>query len=159
MSNTGVSFVIPRIAAEASAITGIRTAYATIPRAVNDADLPGLVVLPGPAIYDYQSATWGETMQSRKRTYYLDLLYSRSDTGVGGEVQIAVEPLMDSLTDFFSARPGLWLDGTTQPEDVVFNSRMVGDSGYIKIEYAGKAYDGVRFSLEVEEVFDVGYTD
>lgn len=155
-----VEFTIARIATlinnDPGGVGGVQ-AFAQIPREIQDAGLPAIVILPGPAAYDTDSM--GDEIVVEKRIYNLHFFYSRVDVGTEGEAQAALVPYFSRIRNFFVARPGLWDAEAVQPEDVQFDSRLIGDQGFEKIQYGANAFYGIRFQLEVTEIAAIEYAD
>ncbi len=64
-------------------------------------------------------------------TYRATLFYDQSLFGTETQSESGLLPLIDSIKAYFFQRPGLQLDTLADPEaDVVFNAKIVGNSGY-----------------------------
>lgn len=148
-----------RIAAMAALIPGIQTAFASIPRVVQDAELPAVVIFPGEATYDVD--TFGDNDVVETRLYRILFLIQKAAYGTETQAQVAIEPFFNTIRDYFLARPGLELTGATLPQVVVYDSVMLGDSGYQIIGYpdAQSSYAAIEYRLSVKEWSAVAYQD
>lgn len=110
-------------------IPGITTAYTYIPRTLQTAQLPAIVIEPGQAAYDTDN--WGTEMVMSIETYRATLFYDQALFGTETQSETGLLPLIDSIKTYFFQRPGLQLDTLSDPQaDVVFNAKIVGSSGY-----------------------------
>ncbi len=148
-----------RIAAMAQLIPGITVAFPSIPRVVQDAELPAVVVFPGEATYDVD--TFGDNDVVETRLYRVLFLIQKAAYGTEDQAQVAIEPFFNTIRDYFLARPGLELTGATLPQTVVYNSTMIGDSGYQIIGYPDQqsSYAAIEYRLSVIEFAEVNYAD
>lgn len=158
------STVRKRIANMWNGITGVQTHYYQIPRKLNDAELPGVVIFPGAATYDNTDAL-GEQMVLDTRIYEMVLYLAKAQFDTEGQLEIDADPFFDQVRDYFLARPGLELDaqGTTQSESV-YDSNILGDGGLqigpYPIQGQGSPdYIQIRWRLQVREVAAVAYHD
>lgn len=164
MSTSGVDFTVARIAALLQQLQGnpltdgqLVTVFDVVPRAIQDSQCPAIVILPGPATYDTVSLS--KAIVKEDRTYFVDYLFYRADAQTAGESQTTIEPIFSVIRNFLLARPGLYDTQIAQPEDVVFDSTLQGDEGYVIIPFAGEKYQGVRFRLQVTETARVSFVD
>jgi len=147
-----------RIAAMAALIPGITTAFPSIPRVVQDAELPAVVIFPGEATYDVD--TFGDNDVVETRLYRILFLIQKAAYGTEDQAQVAIEPFFNTIRDYFLARPGLELTGAMLPQTVVYNATMLGDSGYQIIGYPqGSDYAAIEYRLQVVEFAEVNYAD
>lgn len=141
-------------------ITGVRTAYDNIPRKLQAAQLPGVVIFPADALYDTDiqgDDTNVETRQYRMVLYLCEVAFEGE-----GDLQIDADPFFETVKNHFLARPQLTLDNATEPQDVVYNARLVGDAGFQIGTYpltADKQYALIEWRLEVKEVGNVSYVN
>lgn len=152
-----------RIARMAAEITGIRTPYQQIPRVLQDAELPGLVVFPGAATND--KTTFGNEINYQIRTYELVLYLQKAQFDTEGQGQLNVDPFFDAVTTHYLARPGLEIDaeGAAQSENE-YDSMLLGDDGLQVGPYPisgpqSPDYLQIRFRLQVKELAGIVYQD
>lgn len=137
-------------------------AFADIPRVIQDAELPCMVILPGAATYD--KADTGDTNFVEDRTYQLFVLIQNGLLGTESQAQISLDPFFDTVRDYFMARPGLELDSAQPTDDnLVYDAQIVRDAGFELIPYPGgantKQYIGIVFDLQVKEWHGISYQD
>jgi len=136
-------------------IPGITKAFQYIPRTLQPAYLPAVVIYPGEAAYDWESV--GDGMVRTTEVYRATLYYDQAAFGTETQSETGLLPLIDSIKDYFFQRPGLQLDALADPQaDVVFNARLVRSGGYQLATYAtGKDtqsdFAAVTFTHEVTE--------
>lgn len=143
----------------------IQTAFPNIPRTVQPAQLPAVIIFPGAATYDYDE--YGENIVSETRKYRSLLLVSSALLGNEQTGEENVEPYFSRVRDYFAARPGLEDDTENEPHTVVVECHIVGDSGYVKAEYPTGTgievgmglFHAIEFNFEVEEVANITYKD
>jgi hypothetical protein len=145
----------PRIIAAWQQITGVQHVYAHIPRVIQPAELPGVIVFPGEASYE----DFASDMTMENRVYRCWLFLAEAKLGVEGQAEIDADPWFDRVRSHFVARPGLELDDTTPPQDIVFDSTYEGDSGFTIRPYGNKQYGIIEFRLRVNELADIAYQD
>lgn len=145
-------------------IAGVVTHYYQIPRVLQDAELPGVVIFPGRSVYD-SSNELGEQMVKDTRIYEMVLYLSKALYGVEGQIEIQADPFFDQVKLYFLARPGLELDaqGASQSESV-YDSMLLGDGGlqvgpYPLSGQGSPDYIQIRWQLQVEEVMEIDYAD
>lgn len=151
-----------RIAAMWGEINGVRTAYANIPRALQDAALPGAVVFPGRATHAKDET---EAFIHETRIYRMVLYIEKAAFGTEGQGEIDADPFFDSVLLHFAARPGLELnsEGAQQSESVL-DAEMLTDGGLQVGPYplAGQGtpdYIQIAWDLQVTELIEVNYQD
>jgi hypothetical protein len=151
-----VDFVRTRLAALERQIPGIVTAHDRIPRSLNGAACPQFVNRVAEARYN--QATFGEQAISEERLYLAELYVAELETGAEGQSEDMTTVLIDTVRDFFLARPQLQLDGSTE---AVYRAVLESDTGaVVGIEYpigSGKRYAGIRFNLRVYEIHHIAY--
>lgn len=152
-----------RIANMWNGVTGVTTHYYNIPRVLQDAELPGVVIFPGRAVYD--SSSFGEQIVKETRIYEMVLYLAKALFGSEGQLEVQADPFFDQVKLYFLAHPGLELDaeGATQSESV-YDSTLLGDGGLTVGPYplAGQGspdYIQIRWQLQVEEVEPIAYRD
>lgn len=156
------SATMTRIAAVAGEITGIKKAYNKIPMRIQDAELPAIVPMPSQSRYDY--TTHGEEVVEKPRRWLVYLYFQRARFGTEGEYQDDTTDMIDTVANHFIARPGLTLASGAASQDKVYDSRVVGDSGFQLLAYPPNAqfapeYIGSVIELEVEEIEAISYAD
>jgi hypothetical protein len=151
-----VDFVRARLAALQRLIPGIATAYDRIPASINNAELPAFVNRAAEARYNM--TTLGEQAVSEERLYFMELYVAEIETGAPGQSEDMTVPFVDTVRDFFLARPQLQIDDSTE---AVYRAVLESDTGaVVGIEYpqgSGKRYAGIRFSLRVYEIHHIAY--
>lgn len=152
-----------RIANMWNSITGVKTAYLQIPRALQDAELPGAVIFPGAALYD--TDTLGDQMVDVIRVYEMILYIERAAFGTEGQGQLDADTFFDQVSTFFLARPGLELpaQGANQVESA-YDALLLGDNGLQVGPYplqgqGSPDYVQIRWRLQVKEVAPILYAD
>ena len=138
----------------------ITTAYSLIPRSIPDAHLPATVVMAGPAADDTDQA--GDETNTEVRTYEVHIFTERAAFGAEGEYQDNVEDLIEQIKGHFRARPGLELEGESEPQTVVYDAHVTGDRGMQFKLWGGpegQEYIGSTVLLSVTELSGVTYQD
>ncbi len=143
----------------------IETAFDRIPRLIYPANLPAVLIFPGPATYNYDD--YGENIVTETRSYRCVIAASQVTLGNMETGEVRVEAFFDSVRDYFAARPGLEDDNASEPQDIVHKARIGNDSGYFIFEYpAGLAdseglglFHAVDFTFEVIELASITYKD
>lgn len=126
-------------------ILGIRRAFVDPPRSVASADLPCFLNFVGPATFDVVP----DDVCTEQGEYTALLFVAPAQSGAPGEASAACRPWLDTVRDFFAARPTL------------DNARYVLDGGLVRrgkprsYDVAGTAYLGVEFVLSFIEMFNV----
>lgn len=152
-----------RIANMWDGITGVVTHYYQIPRVLQDAELPGVVIFPGAATYDTDS--FGDQMVLDTRIYEMVLYLAKASFGTEGQLEVQADPFFDQVRDYFLARPGLELDAeTTHQSETQYDSQLLGDSGlqvgpYPLAGAESASYIQIRWRLQVKELAAVTYHD
>lgn len=152
-----VETICTRLAANYAEITGVKKAYAQIPRVLQNAELPAVVIFPSAA----QTEREGADMSDETRTYVAFLAIAEALLGTETQGQINTAPYFDRVKTYFMGRGGLELNEGTNPQDVVFEARFLGDDGFQVIPYplSGKLYAAIQFRHEVEEYANIEYQD
>lgn len=150
-----VSTTTQRLAAMYALIPGINKTFAYIPRILSPAQLPAVIIEPGEASYDMFMESPDTVMETR--VYRGNFFFDLALFGTEQQTESGVLPLIDSIIDYFLQRPGLELDGATEPQVVVFDSTMLRDGGFVRIDYpAGgdkvTTFGGFVFSHQVREL-------
>lgn len=146
-----------RLAAMYALVTGVTKAFPDIPRAVQDAELPAVVIWPGEATYDTDGMGDNEVLETR--IYQGIVLVQNVQLGTENQGQIVLDPFIDRIADYFLGRPGLELTGASPPQVVVDEAKVPRDSGHIIQNYGGVDYHAVIFYHEIKEVRVVTYQD
>lgn len=165
---TNVIYTTPTrivIAGLCSLIPGVRTSFTQIPRMVQDAQLPAMIVLPGPASFD--NVIESVQMVLETRIYQLVLLVQNAAFGTSGDLELQCDPFFKSVRDFFFARPGLEeLDTQGVPKiPSVLNAKLLGDNGLNigAFPFQGGSdtpeYVQIIWRLQVQEIVPVNFAD
>lgn len=142
-------------------ITGVVTTYYQIPRVLQDAELPGVVVFPGAAEYDKES--YSNTMEMETRIFAMVLYIEKAVYGTEGQTQLDADTYFDQVKPYFDARPGLELDSERNEQSFsVYNSYTVGDGGFQVGPYplqgqGSPDYVQIRWNLRVMNLSQVVY--
>lgn len=151
-----VDFVRQRLAALQRTIPGIAIAHDRTPWSLNSAECPQFINRVGEAIYN--RTPLGEQVLSEDRLYLMELYVTELETGAEGQSEDMATALIDTVRDFFLARPQLQLDGSSE---AVYRAVLESDTGaVVGIEYpigSGKRYAGIRFNLRVSELHHIAY--
>lgn len=142
------------------AALGLTKVYSVIPRTIPDAHLPATVVVPGAAADDTDA--YGDETNQEIRTYEVHIFTERAAFGVEGEYQDNVEDLIDQIKGYLRARPGLELEGESEPQTVVYDARVTGDRGVQFKTWGGAEgveYIGSTVLVRVTELANVDYQD
>jgi hypothetical protein len=145
----------PRLIAMWRQVDGVQHVYDHIPRVIQTAELPGVIVFPG----EMSSTLDASDLVSDDRIYRSWLFLAEAKLGVEGQAEIDADPWFSRVRDHFVAHPGLELDDITPPQDIVFNSAFEGDSGFTLRPYGGKDYAVIEFRLRVNELAGIAYQD
>lgn len=146
----------------------IEKAHDRIPRIIQPAELPGVMIFPSPATYNYDQ--YGEQVVSETRQYRSMLCVSAASLGNIETGQDFVENYFTPVRDYFAARPGLEDDTAADTpgnrQTVVARARLISDGGYILFEWPSAASGGspalfhaIEFIHEVEELAHIEYQD
>ena len=152
-----------RIANMWQGITGVVTHYYQIPRALQDAELPGVVIFPGAATSDREIL--GEEMVLDTRVYEMVLYLSKAQFGTEGQLEVQADPFFDQVRDYFLARPGLELEAQgAQQSESAYDAVILGDGGlqvgaYPLSGQGSPDYIQIRWRLQVKEVATISYQD
>lgn len=159
MSVKGTRIRIAAILNAGKTALGLNTAYSVIPRAIPDAQLPAAVIMPGVAADD--TDVFGDETNQEVRTYEVHLFVERAAFGVEGEYQDNVEDLIEQVKGYLRARPGLELEGESEPQTVVYDARVTGDRGVQFKTWGGTEveYIGSTVLVRVTELSRVVYQD
>ena len=152
-----------RIAAMMGEINGVRTAFAQIPRGLQDAQLPAAVVFPGQATHDRNSM--GEQLVLETRVYKIVLYIANASFDTSGQGEINADPFFDDVLAKFAGSPGLELksEGVQQSYSVL-QTELLTDGGLQVGAYpiAGQGspdYVQIQWDLQVQEIVQVNYSD
>lgn len=151
-----------RLADMYALIPGIVKAFTYVPRIINAADCPAVVIQTGQSQDDEITTGENDVMETRFYTATLYLDYARF--GTESQSEDALDPFFDAVRDYFLARPGLELASASEPQIVVYKAFFRGDSGFNLVQYAtgGEAigeFAATRFRHEVLEWHRVDYQD
>lgn len=141
----------------------IETVFKRIPRVIFPAHLPCVLIFPRPATYDYDP--YGENIIAETRIYRCVVCASQATLGNMETGETFVENFFDKVRDYFAARPGLEDDNAAEPQDVVCQSRPLGDGGYFIFEYPSSSdagtdfFHATDFQFEVKELVSIIYKD
>jgi hypothetical protein len=139
-----------RLASLQASIPGVIKAYPQLPRGiVKTNEMPLFMTFVREADYDLDTVGDGDFITNR--TYLMWLLVKPVAEGEEGEGESLAEPWVETVANFFLARPSLGnLTG-------IMNSYMIKDSGPKKLVWPGTpanptgVYWGVEFQLRVAE--------
>lgn len=145
----------PRIIAMWGQVTGVKKVFANIPRALNRAELPGVIVFPGESTYE----DFASDLTLENRIYRSWLVIDEALLGTEGQAEIDADPWFERVRSHFVGHPGLELDSTAPPQDIVFDTTFEGDSGFTIRPYGSKQYGVIEFRLRVNELADIAYQD
>ena len=152
-----VTNVLTRLREYGDAIAGINVEFRYIPHVIQDGELPAWIVLPGEGAYSVTE--YGNETLISTRTYRILVLTGRAGQGSQSQGQIVVEPYLDSVPQYFAARPGL--PSLTDALDVLGEVQVpISDTGYIVINYPQQSdtfYHGIEFRLTVRELTTIDY--
>jgi hypothetical protein len=130
-------------------ITEFGRVYPYVPRSLNDADLPCVMVIPQSVVRERQG---GDNVKD-VRTYSLQVYLSSARSGVSGEMEQQSYQLniWDRVYEQFDSRRRLSLEDN----GIVIDSRISQDTGLQMLQYPAGAenfYFGIIFTLIVERV-------
>jgi hypothetical protein len=148
----------PRIIAMWKQVTGVGKVYDNIPRVIQTAHLPAVIVFPGEMDLSQLATDLGED----NRLYRSWLFLAEFGLGTEAQAELDADPWFDRVRDHFTARPGLELDNVAVgdlPQELVFNTAFEGDSGFTIRPYGGKDYAVIEFRLRVNELASIAYQD
>jgi hypothetical protein len=148
----------PRIIAMWKQVTGVGKVYDNIPRVIQQAHFPAVIVFPG----EMDLSQLSSDMNEDDRIYRSWLILDEFGLGTESQAELNADPWFSRVRDHFAARPGLELDNVAVadlPQDLVFNSSFEGDSGFSIRPYGGKDYAVIEFRLRVNEYAATAYQD
>lgn len=123
-----------------ASVSGIRTVRAYQPRAIQDSQLPLVVVGIGAAANERDYAE--DFNQTRE--YPCSVYVSKPDAGAEYKAEVDCEAIFAAVEDYFVARPRVKLiDG------VGMSLELTKDSGIVLLLMSDKEYAGVVFTLAV----------
>ena len=132
-------------------IAGVVRAYAQGPAVLPESDLPAFVNFTGP-ILSMQSL--GGTLYLERRQFNCRLYVTPVQSGINGEAERQVEPLIEASMRCFLKHTSL---GDGNPDDLIagiYIFKYLGDTGVTVLRYAGQDYLGVEFRVTVEAVIE-----
>jgi hypothetical protein len=147
-----------RIATLQRLIPGIKRAYVQLPRGkIVEADLPLFINFVRDGENDYDPL--GQDSLYISRNYFMWLLVMPVAQGEEGEGETICEPWIETVSNYFIARPSL--------EDLVRvqKATLLGDSGPKRMIWPGTpaapqgVYWGAEFRLNVVEIAPITYVD
>lgn len=142
-----------------------KKAYKDPPHSISPNAGPCWVTLPGPERKDFElsgrfTAFIGPQQGAylSVRTYKVHLFVGTLGSGGAGEMSAKCKPVIDAFGPYFLGRPTL-----SEPDlDLaglrwIWKSTPGDDTGVTGIDWAGIAYIGVIFELEIEEliIYDI----
>lgn len=146
-------------------VTGVETFFDNIPRVLQVAQLPALVVFPGAAVLESLGSDGDALVVQEARLYELVLYVAQANLGTEGQGEIECDPYFQSMERAFLARPGLELpsEGNEQTYSCL-QSTLLGDGGLQSGPYPVSGQDGpeylqIHWQLRIEEVDSVAYRD
>jgi hypothetical protein len=122
-----VTWITTRLSDMYQLIPGITTGFSYVPRILTEDKLPAVIIEPGAGIYNVGAT--GESEVLVEREYRATLFYDLAAFGTESQSEVGLLALIDTIMLYFLGRPGLELD-TQNPEQVVFNARILRDSGF-----------------------------
>lgn len=122
-----------RLADMYALIPGITQAFWYVPRVLQSASLPAVVIEPGDA--NYETDPVGDHTVMTTTLYRATLFYDRALFGTETQSETGLLPLIDSIRDYFLQRPGLELSSEALPQAVVYNAKILRSGGYRKLSY------------------------
>lgn len=139
-----------RIIAILELITDLTVVHETVPRALNDADLPSALVIPQQLTRTRQA---GDNVHEDRR-YSIQVMLRNARGGISGEAESAIYALdiFEDIYSQFDGRQRLELDDS----GIAVKALLVGDSGLQLLQYpqgSDNFYLGIVFTLSVESVF------
>lgn len=134
--------------------TGIaQRVYSLIPRNVEAADLPAIIISPN----NWRFEEYGESMSMITITYSVMVLIVPADFGTEGENEGLAIRIALAIARHFRARPGLEV---AQSGDGLVYDVVVGNTNPLQlITFAGQEYLGATISLEVKDLESFAYQD
>jgi len=139
--------VITQLQAVHAAIAGITSAPTSAIRALNAADLPTVLVYPGPA----QHARYAIGMRRVERIYRVRLFVRV----LGDSVEADYLPTITTFLDLFAAAyltsTNVTLGGSVEH----IQTERITDSGLTILDHGARDYHGVEWAVPVVEKVDV----
>lgn len=131
-------------------VTDLTVVHSTVPRVLNDADLPSAMVIPKALTRTRQA---GDNVHEN-RQYEIQIMLRNVRGGISGEAESAIYALnvFEDVYNEFDARQRLELDDS----GIAVKALITGDSGLQLLQYpqGGESlYLGIIFTLSVESVF------
>lgn len=136
-------------------ISGVRTAFDSIPRKLQIAQLPGVVIFPAEATLD-SDYSYGEQTVRERRVYRMVLYLEEMPLNEGDQLQIEADPFFEAVKARFVNRPQLTLDDDPN-SDAVLDSNLLGDGGLQVGPYplqSDSAYLLIEWRIEVIELVE-----
>ncbi len=142
MTVATVATIKAQLAVLQAAIPNVKRAYADIPRGpINDADLPLFINFARDAENDWTMI--GSDIGLENRRYLMQLLVMPAQDGISGESESLTEAWLQTVNDYFAARPQLGLQSGVQ------RAYIEGDSGPRLYSWANGLYWNIEFRLRV----------
>ena len=135
---------------------GVQTAFTTVPRVLQHAELPAVVVFPMRADYDLE--TFGERIVQEIRLYEAVLFVKEVTEDAEGEAEAACEEYIPLVRDYFLARTGL--ETTISESGIVGDMELLGDGAPVAREFprgSQRMYAAVPFYFRVKELSQINY--
>jgi hypothetical protein len=136
-------------------INGVKTAHDSIPRKLQIAQLPSVVIFPAEAALD-TDYTYGEQIVRERRVYRMVLYLEEMPLNEEHQLQIEADPFFEAVKDRFVNRPQLLLDDNPGG-DAVLDSNLLGDGGLQVGPYplqSDSAYLLIEWRIEVIELVE-----
>ncbi len=127
-------------------VSGIQKVFARMPRALQDAELPALVIVAGECQY---GDDYGQGNQSRTRLWQVQLFAMNGGQGREMAAEAKAEALLDPVADALSQMSAVVLDDGT-----AFTVQLRRDSGIVRLKLGEPEYAGVVYTIQTE---DEGY--
>lgn len=150
-----MSEVRERLAEQFEQISGVNTAHRRVPRTLQRAELPSVVIHASRASYDLRA--YGEQIVRDDRIYEAVLYVAETGDGTEGDGEEACEPFIDRVRDYFLARTGMELNGA---DAFVEDIAIIGDGGVTTRPYpqgGTTLYYAIPFQFRVWELHQVNY--
>ena len=148
MSNVTIK---ARLAVLQAQISGVKHAFADAPNSITNGDAPLFVNLSDRV--EYHKDFYGPQIMQAIRNYQMILYAAPRGTGLSGEAVRIAEPFMDSVMEYFVARPQLGL------LDNVQDSEISEGTGVKALQFGNDPWVGIAFSLRVWEAVPYEYAD
>lgn len=138
---------------------GLKKVFSRVPRALQDAMLPALVVWPGPMTRSQN----GSGMSNRSRIFRPILYVFSAGLGTEEQGENLVYPWFDLVADHFEARPGLSLAANEDRAEVITLDHVFqGDQGYVQAPFplnTENSYHAIIFQHTLDTVHRIVYRD